>query len=47
MGGLIILVIGISLFGLLFAAYLSRWVLRHGNRFGSHAENIQCYQIWR
>ncbi len=30
MSGLIILVIVISLFGLLFAAYLSRWVLRHG-----------------
>jgi H(+)-translocating pyrophosphatase len=32
---LIILVIAISLFGLLFAAYLSRWVLRHGT--GSEA----------
>jgi len=35
MGGLIVLVILISLVGLLFAAYLSRWVLRHGT--GSEA----------
>jgi len=30
MSGLILLVIAFSVFGLLFAAYLSRWVLRHG-----------------
>jgi H(+)-translocating pyrophosphatase len=35
LNSLIILVIAISLFGLAFAAYLSRWVLRHGT--GSEA----------
>ena len=35
MSSLIVLVIAISLFGLLFAAYLSRWVLGHGT--GSEA----------
>jgi Na+/H+-translocating membrane pyrophosphatase len=35
MNSLIVLVIAISAFGLLFAAYLSRWVLRHST--GSEA----------
>ncbi|HWR83660.1 MAG TPA: sodium/proton-translocating pyrophosphatase, partial [Candidatus Deferrimicrobium sp.] len=35
MNSLIFLVIAISLFGLAFAGYLSRWVLRHGT--GSEA----------
>ncbi|NMC43504.1 MAG: sodium-translocating pyrophosphatase, partial [candidate division Zixibacteria bacterium] len=30
MANLVLIVIGISVFGLAFAAYLSRWVLRHG-----------------
>ncbi|MDD4052755.1 MAG: sodium/proton-translocating pyrophosphatase, partial [candidate division Zixibacteria bacterium] len=30
MASLVLIVIGISIFGLAFAAYLSRWVLRHG-----------------
>ena len=30
MASLVLIVIGISVFGLVFAAYLSRWVLRHG-----------------